>query len=39
MATSLHNNSYPAGHKIYDFGKPYFDYHYYMIISNLSDIC
>ena len=31
MAMLQHKNPCPEGHEIYNFGRPFFDYHYYTI--------
>ena len=37
MTTPLHKNRCPRGHEIYNFGKPFLAYHYYIL--GLSDLC
>ena len=37
MATPLHQNPYPRGHKIYNFDRPFLGHHYYKL--SLSDQC
>ena len=37
MATPLHKIICPRGHEIYNFGRPFFRYHYYIL--GLSDLC
>ena len=37
MATPQHNNLWPGGHIIYNFGRPFLGHHYY--ISGLSYLC
>ena len=37
MATPEHKNPCPRGHEIYNFGRPFLGYHYY--IFGLSDQC
>ena len=36
-ATPLHKNPCPRGHEIYNFGRPFLGYHYYIL--SLSDLC
>ena len=31
MATSFHKNPCPRGHEIYNFGRPFFGHHYYIL--------
>ena len=35
--TPQHKNHYPAGHEIYNFGKPFLGHHYFIL--NLFDPC
>ena len=37
MATPKHNNRYPGGHEIYNFGRPFLGYYYYIL--SLFDLC
>ena len=37
MATPLHLNPCPGGHKIYNFGRPFLGQYYYILA--LSDLC
>ena len=37
MATPQHKNPCPGGHEIYNFGRPFLGYHYYIL--GLSDQC
>ena len=37
MGTPKHNNLYPRNHEIYNFGRPFLGYHYYIL--GLFDLC